>query len=78
MDAVLATISTACERFVENMSISRIYLPKQLFYRFILDQAKAVLPNPFLRGCPRSIGRIQRYHAIGGANGTTMVLMFVG
>ena len=36
------------------------------------------LANPFGRGYPRRIGCIQRYHAVGGANGTTMVMMFVG
>ena len=34
--------------------------------------------NPFGRGYPRRIGRIQSYHAVGGANGATMVVMFVG
>jgi hypothetical protein len=34
--------------------------------------------DPFGRGYPRRIGCIQRYHAVGGANGTTMVVMFVG
>jgi hypothetical protein len=33
--------------------------------------------NPFERGCPRQIGRIHRSHTVGGANGTTMVVMFV-
>ena len=74
--------STACERFDEDTSSSRIKLIKQLiywlFYCFILNQAKEFLPNPFRRGCPRSIGRIQRYHSVGGANGTAMVVMFVG
>jgi hypothetical protein len=70
--------STACERFDENTSSSRIKLIKRLFYRFILNQAKSFLPNLFRRGCPRLIGRIQRYHAVGGANSTTMVVMFVG
>jgi hypothetical protein len=51
---------------------------QQLFYRFLLNQAIAFLTNPFRRGFPRSIGRIQRYHAVGGVNGTTMVVMFVG
>ena len=70
--------SKACERFVKNTSSSRIILIKRLFYRFILNQAKAFLPNPFQRGCLHSIGRIQRYHAVGGAYGTAMVVMFVG
>jgi hypothetical protein len=69
--------SMACEQFVENTSSSRIKLIKQLFYRFILNQSKEFLPNPFRRNFPRPIGRIQRYHTVGGANGTTMVVMFV-
>ena len=78
MDAVWPPFLTACERFVKNTSSSRIKLIKQLFYRFILNQAEVFLPNPFQRGCSRSIGRIQSYQAVGGANGTTMVVMFVG
>jgi hypothetical protein len=78
MDAVLATIFNACERLVENTSISRFKLISLLFYHFILNQAKAFLPNPFQSGCPCPIGCIQRYHTVGGANGTTMVVMFVG
>jgi hypothetical protein len=36
-------------------------------------------PDPFRRGYLRLIGSIHRYHtSIGGANGTTMVVMFVG
>jgi hypothetical protein len=73
-----APFLTACERFAENTSSSRINLFKRLFYYFILNQAIEFLPNPFRRGCPRPIGCIQRYHAVGGANGTTMVVMFVG
>ena len=70
---------TACKQFTENTSSSRINLFKRLFYPFILNQAKAFLPNPFQRGCPRPIGGgIQRYHAVEGANCTTMVVMFVG
>ena len=70
---------TACELlFVKNSISSRIKLIKRLFYCFILNQAKALLPNPFQKGCPCPIGRIQRYHTVGGANDTTMVVMFVG
>ena len=54
MDAVLATCSTVCEQFVENTSgTSRIKFISLLFYLFILNQAKAFLPNPFRRGCKR-------------------------
>ena len=38
---------TACERFVENTSSSRIKLIKRLLYRFILNEAKVFFPNPF-------------------------------
>ncbi len=34
--------------------------------------------NPFGRGYPCLIGCFHRYHTIGGENGTTMVVMFVG
>jgi hypothetical protein len=36
------------------------------------------MPDPFGIGYPRPIGSIHSYHAVGGANGTTMVVMFVG
>ena len=49
-----------------------------LLLQLILIQAKALLPDPFGRGYPRPIGRINRYHAVGGANSTTMVVIFVG
>jgi hypothetical protein len=69
MDAVLATI------FDGLRAICRKH---EYLSSFILNQAKAFLPNPFRRGFPRPIGCIQRYHAVEGANGTTMVVMFVG
>jgi hypothetical protein len=65
-----APFLTACERFAENTSSSRINLFKRLFYCFLLNQAIEFLPTPFRRGCPRPIGSIHRYHAVGGANGT--------
>ena len=36
------------------------------------------MPDPFGRGYPCPIRSIHRYHAIGRANGTTIVVMFVG
>ncbi len=36
------------------------------------------MSNPFGIGYPRPIGSIHRYYAIGGANGTAMVVMVVG
>ena len=36
------------------------------------------LANPFGRGYLCRIGKIHRYHAIVGANDTTVVMMFVG
>jgi hypothetical protein len=68
----------ACEQFIENTSSGRIRFSKRLFNCFIQNQAKEFLPNTFQRGFPCPIGRIQRYHAIGGENGTTMVVMIVG
>ena len=44
----------AGEQFVENTSSSRIKLIMRLFYPFILNQDKALLPNPFQRGLPAS------------------------
>ena len=70
--------TTAGERFAENTSSSRIKLIKWLFYRYIPNPAYEPSANPFGRGQLRRIGRIQSYHAVGGANGTTMVVMFVG
>jgi hypothetical protein len=73
-----APFLTACERFAENTSSSRIKLITRLFYWFILNPAYAPSNNPFGIGSARPIGRIHRSHAVGGANGTTMVVMFVG
>ena len=36
------------------------------------------LANPFRRGYLCRIGKIHRYHTLVGANGTTMLMMFVG
>ncbi len=44
----------------------------------MLNPAYSPLANPFGRGYPRRIGQIHRYYAVVGANGTTMVMMFVG
>jgi hypothetical protein len=68
----------AGKRFVENTSSITIKLITQLFYQLIINPANTLSPNPFGRGYPRPIGRRHRYHAIGAANGTTMVVMFVG
>ncbi len=68
---------TVGKQFVENTSSSRIKLTTPLFYCFTLNLAKAPLANPFGRGYLRRIGRIHRSHTIGGANGSTMVVMFV-
>jgi hypothetical protein len=71
--------ATAGEQFVENTISSTIILITRLFQRFVLNPAFVPLANFFGRGHPRRIGHIQRYHAVGGANGTiiTMVVMFV-
>ena len=78
MNAVLVTIFNGGWAIRRKTSISRIKLIKQLFYHFLLNQAKALLLNPFQRGYLRPIGRIHRSHAMVGANGSTMVLMLVG
>ena len=44
----------------------------------MLIQAKLLLPNPFGRGYPCPIRRFHIYHAVGGADGTTIVMMLVG
>jgi hypothetical protein len=44
----------------------------------MLNPAYKPSANPFGRGYPRRIGQTHRYYAIVGANGTTMVMMFVG
>ena len=70
--------STTGEQIIKNTSSHRIKLITRLFQRFLLIQATALLPNPFGIGYPCPTGSIHRYHAIvGGANGTTMVVMFV-
>jgi len=67
--------------FVGNTSSIRIKLIKQLFNRSILNQAIALLPNPFQRGYPVQLGsnwvdpQIPRRK---GATSSTMVVMFVG
>jgi hypothetical protein len=43
-----------------------------------INPSQIVLAQTFQKRLPRPIGRIQRYHAVGGANGTPMVVMFVG
>ena len=41
------------------------------------NPAITLSPNPFERCYLRPIGRINRYHAAGGANGSIMVVVFV-
>ena len=43
-----------------------------------INPVNSPLPDHSGRGYLRPIGRIQSYHVVGGANGTTMVVMFVG
>jgi hypothetical protein len=57
MDAFLAIIFDGVRAICQKQSSSRIKLIKQLFYCFLLNQAKAFLPNPFQRGCPSPIRR---------------------
>jgi hypothetical protein len=77
MDAAWPPLSTGGEQFVESTSSGRNELTKPLFYRFTLNPGKVLLNNPFQRGYLHRIGRIYQSHAVGGANGFTMVVMFV-
>jgi hypothetical protein len=77
MDAAWPPLLMAGKQFVESTSSGRIKLTTPLFYRFTLNTGKALLNNPFQRGYLRQIGRIYQSHAIGVANGSTMVVMFV-
>jgi hypothetical protein len=67
----------AGKQFVESTSSGRIKLTTPLFYCFTLNPGKVLLNNPFQRGYLRRIGQIYQSHAVGGANGSTMVVMFV-
>jgi hypothetical protein len=66
------------QRFVENTIGSTIKLSTRIFKRFMLNPALPPSANPFGRGYPRRIGQIHRNYTVVGANGTTMVMMFVG
>jgi hypothetical protein len=77
MVAALAPLSMAGKGFNKNTSSSRIKLTTLLLYCFTLNPGKATSLNPFGRGYLHWIGRIHQSHAIGGANGSTMVVMFV-
>ncbi len=65
MDAVLATI------FDGGRAI-HIKLIKQLFYRFIQNQAQALLPSPSWIGSLHWIGQIYTTHAVGAAKGSPL------
>ncbi len=67
----------AGKQFVKSTSSGRIKLTTPLLYRFPLNPGKALLTNPFQRGYLHRIGWIHQSHAVGGANGSTMVVMFV-
>ncbi len=68
---------TAGEQFVKNTSSHRIKWITQLFYQIMLKPVTAPSTNPFGRGYLCWIGLIHRSHAVGGANGSTMVVIFV-
>ncbi len=65
------------ERFVENAISKKSKITMPLFYCFKLNPAQTPLADPFERGCLRQIRRIHQSHSVGGANGSTMVVMFV-
>ena len=68
----------ADEQYWLNMGSSRNKLISSLFYCFIQNQAQALLPNSFGRGSLRWIRQINISHSVGAANGSIMVVMFVG
>ncbi len=63
---------TAGEQFIKNTSSHRIKLIKQVIYRFIQNQAQALLPSPFQRSSLYQIGKIYTSHAVGAANGSPL------
>ena len=65
-------------QFVEIMSSHRIILITWLFYWIRLNPATAPSTNPFGWPPMRLSGEIHQIYAIGGANSTTIVVMFVG
>ena len=68
---------TASEGFVENTISNKNKSTTPLFYLFKLNPAYVPLADPLGRGCLHRIGRIHQSHAVGGANSSTMVVMFV-
>jgi hypothetical protein len=70
-------LSTAGEQFVESRSNGRIKLTTPIFIIFTLNPGKVLLNNSFQRSYLRQIGRIYQSHAVGGANSSTMVVMFM-
>ena len=58
------------KQFVNNTSGSGMKLITWLFEQLAQNQAKALLPNLFGRGCMCWIGEIYCSHIIEGANGS--------
>ena len=72
-------LSMVGELFVKIMSSSRIKLTTRLFLTINTKPTQSALGrNPFRRAYLHRIGRIRRSHTVGGASGSTMVVMFVG
>ena len=67
----------AGEQFVKVKSSHRIKLITWLFYRIRLNPATEPSINPFGSGYLHWIGLINRSRPVEGANGSTMVVMFV-
>jgi len=80
MDAFLVTIVGGGRAILTNMGSSKqkFISSLSLFYCFIKNQAQALLFNSFRRGSLCGIGRIHISHAVGAANISTIVVMFVG
>jgi hypothetical protein len=70
--------STAGERFVKNMSISRNELITRLIYRFAENPVTSSSANPFVRPPMCRSREIHRINTVWGGKRHTMVMMFVG
>jgi hypothetical protein len=64
-------------RYILYNRVANKWINSQTVNGFSYIASTITQPDPFGRGYTRPIGRIHRSHAEWGANGTTMVVMFV-
>ncbi len=67
----------ATGKLIKNTSSHRIKLIKRLFYQFIQNQAKALLPSPFPRGSLHPIRKIYNIPCHRSGKQLTIVVMFL-